>query len=204
MAALAGKLGAVYMSSGSSIAMTDEATTCLDPGTYTQYQITDTSKRYVDKDTAVTVKVNGTAQSSGWTIDYVGGIITFDSALTDTDTVTVSGAYFNVSQVAGFFNWEVEINADELDTTEFGSSWRTKLPVLLGFNGRAEMWWADASFLTNLGQDMIVVLYVNTTNSYRYEGYAKFATDTINVPVDALINEPLTFQGEGELYYRSG
>ncbi|RLC83505.1 MAG: hypothetical protein DRJ03_17040 [Chloroflexi bacterium] len=39
------------------------------------------------------VKVNGTVVTEGYTVNYEAGQITFDTALSSTDTVTASGAY---------------------------------------------------------------------------------------------------------------
>lgn len=49
----------------------------------------------------------------------------------------------------------------------------------------------------------VAQFYTDTGNSYRYEGVVEVTSDTVNTPVDALINEPITFQGTGGVYFRT-
>ena len=59
------------------VAMTDEATTTSDN---ISYQITDSAKRIVDLNTAITVKDGGTATTEKYTFNYITGTVTFTSA----------------------------------------------------------------------------------------------------------------------------
>ncbi len=164
MAAHAGKKAAVYAETGTPVAMTDEATTCLNPGTYTQYQITATSKRYVDRDTVITVKKNGVAQpSSSYTFQALGGIVTFTSSLLGTDVVTVTGAYRSVVKVAQFYDWKFDGELELLDQTCFGDEWQTYAPGPMRASGSGERFWLDNYFVdmfTN-AKTFIIVLYVD-------------------------------------------
>ena len=197
--AIAGKIGSIYMKT------TDVATTFTDEGCTnidnTVWRITDDAKRYWDKATAVTVEVDATPET-GVTIDYVGGRITFDTPLAGTETVTVSGKYWTVSELAGFYNWTLDIVADLEDSTTFADSgWRAYTPTLKGFNISAESFWQDDKFLDRLGEEVVVALYVNEASDIRYEGFSHIESDSISQPVDALVEESVTFTGDGELYY---
>ena len=44
------------------------------------------------------IYINGTEQTTGFTIDYQAGSVTFDTALTSTDTVTVDYSYATTSK----------------------------------------------------------------------------------------------------------
>ena len=48
------------------------------------------------------VKKDGVEVTSGYKIEYPGGVIVFDEAL-NTEVITVSGKYITVEQLAGFF-----------------------------------------------------------------------------------------------------
>lgn len=199
MGAIAGKVGNIFMKTTDvATTFTDEACTNVDN---TVYYITDTSKRYWDKDTAVVVNVDATPET-GVTIDYIGGRITFDTPLVGTEAVTVSGKYWTVSELAGFYNWTLDIIADLEDSTTFADAgWRSFVPTLKGFNISAESFWQDDKFIDRLGEEVVVALYVNEANDERYEGYAHIESDSISQPVDTLVEESVAYTGNGQLYY---
>ena len=88
---IAGKLGAVYRTDGNaSTAFTTEATTSN--ATYTRYSITNSAKRFWDDAVSVTVKKNGTTITTGFTIEYAGGVVVFTTPNLNTDVITVSGS----------------------------------------------------------------------------------------------------------------
>lgn len=198
---IAGKVGAVYASDGgTSTSFTDEATT--KNGTYTTYKITNQAKRFWDDSAAVTVKKNGATITTGFTIDYAGGVINFNPALIVTDTVLVSGKYFNVVQCATFFNWKLDANADMKDVTTFASlGWKEQIALIKSWNGSCEGYWADATYLGLLGKRIILCLYVDSTNLQRYEGYLLLKKNGIDVAVDDVVKENIDFEGTGTLAY---
>jgi len=199
MGAIAGKIGSIYMkTTDASAIFSDEACTNVDN---TVYYITNDSKRYWDKATTPTVFVDATPET-GVTIDYVGGRITFDTPLAGTETVTVSGKYWTVSELAGFYNWSLDLNADLEDSTTFaGNGWRTFVPTLKGFTVSAESFWQDEKFLSRLGEEVVIALYVNEASDIRYEGFSKIDSSSISDPVDTLVEEGVNFTGNGQLYY---
>lgn len=199
--AIAGKVGAVYMqTTDSAIAFNAEPMT--NSGDNTRYYITDRDKAYWYKNATTTVYVDG-VEETAVTIEYAGGYIEFDSALTGTETVTVTGGYLTVSQVAGFFSWSADVNSDMQESTTFGDSWKEFMPTLKDFTASAEKYWITNNISDRLGEEVVLVLYVDSgTNKNRYEGFALISSDSIEDSVDALINESIEFQGTGNLYYR--
>lgn len=203
--ATSGKVGAVYMqTTAASTAFTTEATTATD-GTYTRYYITNRAKAYFDKNTTTTVYVNAVPNTAN-TVEYPGGFIEFDSALIVTDVVTVTGAYWTVSEVAGFFNWSIEPSKSMEDITTFADSgWKVFLPTLSEWTASAEKFYVNNNFTNRLGNEVVIVLYTDdSANLYRYEGFAKITNSSIEDPVDGIINESIEFTGDGKLYYREG
>lgn len=206
--AIAGKVAAIHKESGASAAFVDAATTAN--ATYTRYTITNAANRYLDRNVAVTVKKNSVIQTTGFTIEYAGGVVVFAAALAPTDTVTVSGNAFPMAQVGGAFNWSLDLELETEDVTTFASGgWREVLPTLKGFSGSAEMFWLDGSFFSELtspeGAEMVLVFYVDSGPSkLRYEGYARLAGVGVETPVDAIVRQTLEFTGDGPLYYREG
>lgn len=88
---------AKILKSGTPTALTDEATTNLSGNIY---QITDTTKRILDRFTAVVVKDGSTTLVAGedYTIDYLFGTVTLTDA--PAGAVTISGKYLPMTQVA--------------------------------------------------------------------------------------------------------
>lgn len=187
--------------SDAPVAFTDEATTA--DATLKRFTITDGTKRYWDKNTAVTVKKNAVAITTGFHLEYAGGVVVFDDALLGTDDVTVSGKYVTVAQAGGMFNWTVDLTLDTQEKTTFASGeWREFDSTLLGFTGSAEAYWGDDQFFQALGAEVILALYVNETGPVAYEGYAIIAGDGIATDVNELIKEDVEFTGDGPIYYR--
>lgn len=200
MGAISGKIGSIYMKTDAvATAFTDEAMT--NSGDNTVYYITNKAKRYWDKNTAVTVEVDAVPETDV-VIDYVGGRITFNTPLAGTEAVTVSGAYWTVSEVAGFYNWSLDLASDMEDSTTFQSNgWREFTPTLKGFTVSAEAYWQNGDFLGRLAEEVVISLYVNEASDIRYEGYAYITSTSVEAGAEGLVEESVEYTGNGELYY---
>jgi predicted secreted protein len=157
-----------------------------------------------------TVEVDSTEQTRNkdYTINYITGKITFESApASGTDNISVDYDYYTISEVGGFFSWTINKNADTLESTSFDSSGeRTYVAGLTDWDGSASKYWAsDKTFHDFVGEDdIIIVFYVDdVTNNYRYEGYGVVNSKSVDTSVDSLIEESIDIQGSGTLTYRS-
>jgi hypothetical protein len=196
--------GSYYLVGETGIEFTDEATTAN--ATKTRYTITDATKRYWDQNTVPVVKKDGVEVTSGYKIEYPGGVIVFDEAL-NTEVITVSGKYITVEQLAGFFNWSLTVNNNTIDVTTFESDeWQEFILATKNFTVSAEKFWtSDGNFLDRMGSEVILVLYTDFgTAKTRFEGYAVISTSAVSVPVDGLVNDQLNFQGKNGIYMREG
>jgi hypothetical protein len=201
--ALSGKVGAFFVQSEDPpIVFVHESTT---PNSgRTVYTLDELTLRYWDKSAMITVYVNGTPVSSGFVIQPLGGSVVFDQPRQAQDDVTVSGKAIAVEQAGGFFSWSVELSLESIDYTTFASQgWKEHLPAGKGFTASAERYWADERLSARLGQEVIVAFYVDTgANTKRYEGYGILSSDQIEVSVDDVVGESLSFEGVGSLIYR--
>jgi hypothetical protein len=200
---IAGKIGAVFLQTDAApVAFIKTATTANTERT--RYTIDNEDKRYLDKNSPVTVYVNDIAVSSGFTVLHIGAAVVFASPLLLGDVVTVSGKSVVIAQAGGFFSWSAELSADTADVTTFESgNWKENLPTIKGFSASAESYWADEQLSGRLGQEVIIALYLDTgANKKRYEGYAIILGDSIELSVDDVVNESIEFEGNGKLYYR--
>lgn len=200
MGAISGKIGSIYMKTDAvATVFTDEAMT--NSGDNAVYYITNKTKRYWDKDTTIVVDVDGTPESDV-VIDYVGGRITFNTPLTGTEAVTVSGAYWTVSEVAGFYNWSLDLSADLEDSTTFASNgWRDFTPTLKSFTVSAEAYWQNGDFTDRLAEEVVLSLYTNEASDLRYEGFAYITSTSVETGAEGLVQESVEYTGNGELYY---
>lgn len=205
MGGIAGKVGGVFLkTTDAPLIFTDDAATA--DLSLTRYTITDNAKRYWDKNSAVTVKVNGEVQNSGFNIEYCGGVVVFSEARDSEDVVLVSASAVTVEQHGGFFSWSAELGMDTTETTTFMSNgWKEFIPSIKEFTASAESYWGDEEFFSRLGEEVVIALYVDTTSSRaRYEGYGIISSDNIEAAVDDVVNDSIEIQGVGALYYREG
>jgi len=196
--------GSYYLVGETGIEFTDEATTAN--AAKTRYTITDATKRYWDQNTVPVVKKGVDVVTSGYKIEYPGGVVVFDTPQED-ETITVSGKYITVEQLAGFFNWSLTVNNNTIDVTAFESDeWQEFILATKNFTVSAEKFWAsDGNFLDRMGSEVILVLYTDFgTAKTRFEGYAVISTSAVSVPVDGLVNDQLNFQGKNGIYMREG
>lgn len=205
MGEIAGKVGGVFIQTEAlPVAFIDEAT--ISDLSLLRFTIADGSKRYWDKNSPVTVKLNGEIQTAGFDIESCGGAIVFEEAKDGADEVVVSGSSLVVEQHGGFFNWSAELGVETPETTTFMSNgWKEFITSIKDFSASAESYWGDNEFFSRLGQEVIIALYVDTTASKaRYEGYGIIKSDGVEAAVDDVVNESIEIQGVGALYYREG
>lgn len=207
MAALAGKSADVYIvaASGAGTAFTTEA--CTANGARTQYQITNTSKRYWSTATAITVETSPdgvswtTAGAGTYQLAYAGGIVIFPSAQAVGTQVRVTGAYLSVSQLANSFEWTLDISANVSEATVFGATWKAQKYTDRQATASLKKFWADEYFFTNLGNEFLLVLYMDQSAGTRYEGLFCMNSDSIASAQSGLVQESVSFTLDGPLNY---
>ena len=204
--AILGAVGAVYMQTdAAAVAFTDEATTG-DAG-HLRYQIDDTTMRYWDRATTITVDADAVlVDADDYTIEYLSGYIVFAVARGGAEVITVCGAYVTLAQLGGVFGWSLEISSAAAECTTLSSnSWRENIAGVVGFQGSVEAYWLNGDVLGLLTSDteLVFLLYTDAGVSLqRYEGFGHLTTDGVKLAVDAVTQEPLEFQGTDVLYYR--
>jgi hypothetical protein len=205
MGALAGFKADVFLAAGPGVPITNEATT--DSGDHKTFSITNQVRRYLDKDTAVTVEKTAdgttwTPVTSGFTLHYVGGYVVFASALTGTAPgVRITGAYLPYS-IAGSAK-TIEINNDvsvEDSTTFADNGWITKVATLAGSSIKLTQWYIDSFYLDNIRKRLVISAYSGRNANQRIEAFAFMKSDSIKFAVDALEEESLDFDVDGKVY----
>lgn len=187
----------------SSVSFTKEATTG-DVGK-TRYTIDDDDMRYWDKATVPSVYLDDVLVTTGYSIEYAGGVIVFDDALT-TEVVTVSGKYWTLAEVAGIKKYSIDIKANTVDVTTFASNgWKENVTTVKEFTVSCEGFWQSEDISDRLGEEVVLKLFIDDSAALvRYEGFANLTSDKINCAVDTVIEESLEFTGTGSIFYREG
>ena len=182
------------------VEFTDQATTASAGNT--RYTITDPALRYWSADHEIIVKRNGSAITTGFTIECPGGVVVFDVAQAGGTVITVSGTAISLMAVGGCFNWAMEPVSDTRDATKFTSGgWRENKQTLNSFVATARaLWWAG-NWHRDLGKQLILVLYPDNSQR-RYEGFVLVSEDSVESAVDTLVEETIGFTGKGPVYYR--
>lgn len=121
--------------SGTAVSMTAEACT----GATTTWQITSTSKRVLDPSVTPTWYDNGVAISSGdvSSVNYLTGTVVFTGS--KTGPITVDADYYPMLSWASARMVEYTEEADELDTSVFGSQYKVSIQGMKKVSGNGEI-----------------------------------------------------------------
>ena len=212
MPAISGATAQFLAASGTSTSFTDEALT--DAGDHKTYTIATSSKRYWDDGTTVVIQES---QDSGSTwnaitptsVQYPGGSINFAVARNSAYQYRAhSGKYFTITTIGGAHEWDLTLNAELYDATDFASGgWKTFIAGLRSGSGSVQRYFIDAYFVTLLVSGAvrgIIALYVSTGTGARYEGYVFINQLAEKTPVNGLVEDTLTFTTDKTLYYNPG
>jgi hypothetical protein len=179
--------------SGSPLSLTDEPTTTSDDLTF---QITDSNKRILAPDEDITVKVDGSPVSSGFTLNRLNGSVTFDSPQTGA-TVTISGSYLPTSDVAEAYEMNYALEANNETAPRFNSQFQRRVQTQKDLSIELSAWhdvnetvFFDA---INNGNTMVIEFYINDILDFR--AWVKSASDEIDTSADGLIEESIEFEG---------
>jgi hypothetical protein len=182
--------------SGAPVTFTNEATT--DTGDHQTYVVTNSAHRLLDPLTAVVVQSSpdGTTWStaSGYTLNLVGGIVTFASPVTGRQVRLASGKYQPWILIGGANKVDFSASLDTEDVTEFNTTGtHSYLPTLMSGTVKASVWWLNTARVAALqNRDKLIVSFVLPTGR-RLEGYC-FTTDSnVQSDVKSAVKEELTF-----------
>lgn len=167
-------------------------------------QIDSTAARHIVAESTPTLYLNSTAVSStNYTVNPVQGKFEWLSGDPTTGTYTADIEYYTVSQVSGGREWQLNVETDMFEVSEFGSSgWKQFQPNLSGATATIGKYWVDETFfdLFNTESKFVVELMTDSTG-LRYEGYVRIVSDQINTPTDGLVGESVNVQFDGPVYY---
>lgn len=210
MAALGGVEGDILITSLPSVTITNDVLSnpLNDKKTYVEGTA---AHRYWDPNHTLTVQttpdgVTWTTVTTGFTIQYVNGTITFAVALTGGSPgcrlSTVN--YFPYASIGNTTQWTWAGTKTMIDSTTHkgvgGSHWQDFTPLLKTGKVTLKKWFIDQTIVNHLTADDLLVFSLVTPSGNRYEGFSYLTGDTVNIPVNNLVAEQITFQLTSALY----
>ncbi len=204
--AIAGVKADLYITSTPAVGVTAEACTVMTvaqgaPLANQWWRITNAARRFADPTVAPTVKIGGVTQATNlYEWDPAGGRVKFLAAQ-GAVTVTVDYSYLPITKVAGAKEWSLDLDADLLESTAFGDTWKRRVPGIKDATGSFTDWWVDESFLAKLGTRLGLVLYTDFASNLRYECFGWLKGESISSAVDGLVEDELSFEAEGNVNY---
>lgn len=198
MAVLAGNAADIYIATGTGTAMTGEATTSLGGGVY---QITDTAKRAINPNAAVTV-LDGvsTVPKVNYQIGWASGKITFTNGYTAIGTITITAEYLTLAQAAQAFEWSYDSEVVTEESQTFGDTWKERTLVMKSGSVSFQRFYNDAYFAsTNLGSYYVLYLYTNLSGNDRFMAAGHMTSTGIASGENELIKENVSFALHGEV-----
>lgn len=211
---LAGRNAALQATSVTATSSTNLATTRstgLGTGPTGYVRINDITKRYLDPSTTHSLYLTAAGSTtlvSGalYEINHVQGKFQWITGDPSTGTYTADVRWLTASAVGGGRSWELDVQKDMFDVTEFGSSgWKEWMPNMTGATATIERFWGDPSFFdaVNLSQRFIVDFILNSASNDKYQAFAYITSNRAGASVDAIVGESIGFTIDGAVYYSS-
>jgi hypothetical protein len=198
MAVLAGNAADIYIATGSGTAMTGEAVTSLGGGVY---QITDTAKRAINPNAAVTV-LDGvsTVPKANYQIGWASGKITLTNGYTAGGTITITAEYLTLAQAAQAYEWSYDSEVITEESQTFGDTWKERTLVMKSGTISFQRFYDNAYFAnTNLGSYYVLYLYTNLAGNDRFMAAGHMSSTGIASGKNELIKENVSFALHGEV-----
>ena len=204
---LSGRNAALKITGLAGVASTDNAATIA--GDALSVSIDSTARKHWDPDQTPdpSVWANGSTAGVGtFTINYVQGVFEFATTQNSSATWTIDTDYLTASAVAGGREWQLNVEQEAFEVTEFGSGgWKQFQPNFAGASVSISRYWNDEDMLDRLASTednrFVVELIVSSADGWRYEGFARVASDNPQAAVDAIVTESANFVIDGELYF---
>lgn len=206
MPTLTGKHARIAITSAVATSSTNNPATLSTDGL--TLSIDSTGKRHWPQDTtSLVVAVGGTPTTDDYTVNYVGGVVSFTTPHSTAAAYTIDVESLTASFVGNAKEWTVTSKMDLRDQTAFSTTtsdtvWRQYAVGLAGAEATIERFWGNTTgpaFFDRLaaGTQTIVELWQDYATRSKLEGYAYVGGDGFTVPVDGDPEETinLTFNG---------
>jgi hypothetical protein len=194
MAATAGYNAKLYRS-GTSTAMTAEATTLVTGKTY---RITNAAKRMLDPSVAVVVEDSGSPVVPLF-IDYLHGLVTFHPLYTVLGPITIDANYLPLTQIADVYNASFSTSVMMLDDTVYEDAQVSRKAGLKDISGSFSCYDEGATALSSLLAAGTVLYLTWQQTGSGSTGHLRarvlLESEDVSAAVDGLIESTYNFTG---------
>jgi hypothetical protein len=205
---LGGYRGDVWVSATPSVLAASE--TCNDSGDHITYNA---SVHFFWDDTQPLVIQCSPNGSTGWVTvtDYVFlypvGRLIFNTArvvATNNFVKILSGYYVNATQLDLAHDWSLSGKGNAAITTAFAPQatplWVTRTGTTRDVTGKISTWRTDDRIYKELGNRLLVQLWVDKPNNVRWQFFA-YALLDIKADIAAALTQDLVLEADGDVYY---
>lgn len=186
---------ALLKATGTPTAMTTEATTAN--ATWDVYTITDAAKRVIAPYASVSVFVDATPVTSGWTVNRLLGTITFAVALTSSEVVTVTTDYLPRVTMAECPEYDLTINNNAEDSSVLGNTWMTRENTLGDVSGSFQRFHVNNNFVDRVIAQNVLLLegFIQSDTTPEFRAWVYLTSTGVDPQATSLIREAVDFQG---------
>ena len=174
-----------------------------DAGDHQNYQAAWGSRRWDNRET-LTIKKNGTAITTGFTVDYLAGKITFSSVQLGTNVFTATGEKLALVEVADLRGMSFEGSAKMLESSTVRDAFEQYLPGKKNWKLSTDLWFVDGTYWEYLAAGRLVAeIFYQYDSSVKkcLVGYAQLDGVNWSVPQDGLQTSKITLQGSEGLVW---
>lgn len=196
-------LAALYLADPDAESTPFTTITLVDAGDHLNYQAAWGSRRWDDRET-LTVKKNGTTITTGFTVDYLSGRVTFTSVNLITDVITATGEKLALIEVADLRGNSFEGSAKMLESSTIRDQFEQYLPGKKNWKLSTDLWFVDGTYWEYLAAGRLVAeIFYQYDSSVKkcLVGYAQIDGVNWSVPQDGLQTSKITLQGSEGLVW---
>ena len=181
----------------SDLAMTDS-------GDHLTYQAA-AGYRYWDEEETLTIEVDGTPVTSGFTVNYLRGSVTFEESQSGS-TITATGkrrSEANFQKVIGLFDGKLKIDGKEIDTTSCDDSgWGSSIMGSAKWEFTAGHFYYDGDVpLADLrGRGLWKFYSIDSTTPFAIGMGTLQSIENVLASATDAQKQTLTVKGDGEIY----
>jgi len=192
-----------------SVIFTDEE--LIDSGDHLTYQVAK-GKRYWDENTLPTIEKQGggvgefVTITTGFTINYLRGSITFETEQDPSDNFQASGELrdeANFAKVMNLYDGKMKIDGKEIPTTSLDDGgWESHITGKKNWEFTAQAFYYNGDLpISDIGGRLITKMYSNYTGEQSFVGVGiLMGLDHVLANPDKAQEQAITIKGAGEIY----
>lgn len=202
--AVSGLSAALYKDDPEAASVTFTDLELSDSGDHLTYQAA-AGSRYWDENETLVVEVDGSPVTSGFTVNYLRGSVTFETSQSGS-TITATGKRrdeANFQKVIGLFDGKLKIDCKEIDTTSCDDGgWQSSIM------GRGSWEFSAGTFYYDGGVPLADLKLSGLWKFYSVDSITAFAIgigtlqgiENILASASDAQKQTLTVKGQGEIY----